>query len=174
MPLSPEAAALFSLAQALQEAAGIPEPAPSARVEEANDVTALYDELVREEELRQTTRTLVMQGNYALAVEEAFKCVNNLVKARSGSSKDGTSMMTEVFSTTSPLLKLNELRTQSQRDQQAGYGLLLGGCMLGVRNPRAHEHRYLDEPIVALELLCLANHAYRTAASAKRARRRRK
>jgi hypothetical protein len=42
--------------------------------------------------------------------------------------------------------------------------------MTGIRNPRAHEHNYLDEPHAALELLALANHLFRLVMQATRTR----
>lgn len=136
-----------------------------------DDPLALYDRLITDGELRDTTRNLFRNGHNSLAVEEAFKCVNNLVKRKSGETADGQNLMNSTFSLGAPVLKLNALKTQSQRDQQLGYMQILAGCMTGIRNPRAHEHAYLDEPHVALELLGLANHLVRLIKGSKRSRR---
>ena len=48
--------------------------------------------------------------------------------------------------------------------------LIFQGSMIGIRNPRAHEHRYLDDPRNALELLALCNHLVRVAVNATRTR----
>jgi uncharacterized protein (TIGR02391 family) len=165
----------LDLAQALQRAAddrGFGPRTPSPEPVPLEDPLAIFDRLVTERELRDTTRDLFRNGHFALAVEEAFKYVNNLVKARSGLATDGQSLMNSAFSPASPVLKLNPLTTQSQKDQQLGYMQILAGCMTGVRNPRAHEHRYLDEPHIALELLALANHLSRLVNAATRSRRR--
>jgi Protein of unknown function (Hypoth_ymh) len=45
---------------------------------------------------------------------------------------------------------------------------IFAGAMTGIRNPRAHEHAYLDDPRTALELLALANHLARMARGATR------
>jgi uncharacterized protein (TIGR02391 family) len=139
-------------------------------VEEKRDEAVMFDALVTETALRETTRQLFLDGHYALAVEEGYKCLNNVVKSRSGLSTDGASLMRTTFSPKGPLLKLNALETDSERDQQLGYMDIFAGCMTGIRNPRAHEHRYLDEPEVAIELLALANHLLRMVNSAKRTR----
>jgi uncharacterized protein (TIGR02391 family) len=127
-----------------------------------------FDEVVDDDELRATCRKLYLDGHYAMAVEEAFKCVNNIVKRLSGGSADGAALMRSVFSANNPSLKLNGMMTQSERDQQQGYMDIFAGAMTGIRNPRAHEHAYLDDPRTALELLALANHLARMARGATR------
>ena len=131
------------------------------------DVLKVYDNTVSDSTLKETTRQLFLEGHYALAVEEAYKFLNNYVKKRTGSSSDGADLMRNAFTPRDPLLKLNKLKTPSQKDQQLGYMEIFAGSMTGIRNPRAHEHRYLDEPFIALELLSFANHLVRLAKGAK-------
>jgi len=78
--------------------------------------------------------------------------------------------MAHVFSPAKPILRVNDLKTQSKQDQQQGYMQILQGLMTGIRNPRAHEHQYLDEPEVALEILGLCNHLARVIKGAVRTR----
>jgi uncharacterized protein (TIGR02391 family) len=167
------AKAALGIARGLQIAAS--EKAAPIRAEALpEERVVLFDALVTEAELREETRLLFVDGHYPQAVEEGFKYLNNLVKRRTSQEADGAGLMTRVFSPASPILKLSELRTQSQRDQQQGYMRILEGSMIGIRNPRAHEHRYLDDdPRNALELLALCNHLVRSVQNAKRARRRR-
>lgn len=140
-----------------------------------DDPLGLYDVLIDHSELRKTTRKLFADQHYALAVEEAFKCLSNLVKRRSGNhSDDGAALMNKTFSPASPVLKLTPMSTVSQRDQQQGYMLMMSGAMTGIRNPRAHEHAFPDEPRTALEMLALANHLMRMTDNAKRTRQRRR
>jgi len=129
-----------------------------------------FDRVVTDSQLRETTRDLFMDGYYALAVEEAFKCVNNTVKRKTGLTQDGAALMRQAFSVNGPVLRVNELSNQSERDQQQGYMDIFAGCMTGIRNPRAHEHRYLDEPHVALEMLTWANHLIRMVNKATKTR----
>ncbi len=75
-----------------------------------------------------------------------------------------------VFSIDHPTLKLNKLKSTSEKDQQVGFMQILAGCMTGIRNPRAHEHRHFDEPNAALEMLALANHLMRLVGNATRSR----
>ena len=121
-----------------------------------------FDQMVTSDLLRQSSRALFVDGYYARAVEESFKCLNNAVKDKSGSTdRDGAPLMRAVFSLNAPILKLNPLQSPSERDEQQGYMDLFAGAMTGIRNPRAHEHSLVDAGEVALELLTLANHLMR-------------
>lgn len=144
---------------------------PSPCRKRISDPKELFDQLVTEVELINCCRQLFMDGHYARAVEEAYKCLNNFIKDRTKSSEDGSSLMQSVFSPNSPKLKINRFRSQSHRDEQLGYMQIYAGCMTGIRNPRVHEHTYKDEPDEALELITLANHLMRRARLATRTRR---
>lgn len=150
------------------------ESPPSAIPIKKQNVVELYDVLIDSDALRDITRKLFMDGHYARAVEEAYKCVNNTVKARSGLSADGQDLMNQAFSIKNPILRLNSLKTESERNEQLGYMFSLGGCMTGIRNPRAHEHQLGDSPNVALEMLAWANHLMRIVDKAKRVRKRKR
>ena len=164
---------VFAIATSLQDTArslNLADPNRSDTV--SVSAIAAYDALITQPELINTTRRLFVDGYFALAVEEGFKQVNNTVKTKANQSIDGASLMRTVLSPKSPLLRLNRLKTQSQRDQQQGYMDILAGCMTGIRNPRAHEHQYLDDVDIALELLVLANHLLKMINQATRARKR--
>ena len=130
-----------------------------------------YDQVVDDDELRHTTRKLFLDGHYPQSVEAACKCVNNIVKHLADDvERDGAKLMRHAFSLNNPVLRLNRLRTRSERDQQQGYMDMFAGIMTGVRNPRAHEHAYLDDPVTALELLGFVNHLVRMVRTARPSR----
>ena len=117
------------------------------------------DAVVRDAELYRLVVRLFNDGHHARAVEEAFKYLNNLVKRRSAiEGQDGSGLMKRAFSRQDPVLKLNAGSSSSELDEQLGYMEILSGCMIGIRNPRAHEHDWEDSEERALELLTLANH----------------
>ncbi|MDI6722182.1 MAG: TIGR02391 family protein [Candidatus Aenigmarchaeota archaeon] len=132
----------------------------------------LYDSLITEVELIAVTKRLFLDGHYTQAIEEAYKLLNNSVKFRANVSNDGSSLMKNVFSLNNPCLRINRLKTQTQRDQQLGYMEIMSGCMIGIRNPRAHEHSFGDDPSTALELLALANHLLRVVRRSCKSRKR--
>lgn len=153
---------------------GVGRPSPKGITPKPEDFVELYDILVKSKAIRDATRKLFVGRHYARAVEEAYKCLNNTVKAKSGLDMDGNDLMNQAFSIKNPVLKLNKLRSQSEKDEQIGYMLVLGGCMTGIRNPRAHEHLLWDSPDVALEMITWANHLMRIITKAKRVRRHKK
>jgi uncharacterized protein (TIGR02391 family) len=164
--------AVFVGAKLLQSAIdkiGIGRPTrPKSEIPDEYDLADLYDILIKSQALRDATRKLFLDRHYTRAVEEAYKCVNNTVKDKSQLSKDGQDLMNQVFSEKNPILRLNNLKTISHKDEQVGYMHIFGGCMTGIRNPRAHEHKKTDSPEAALEMLVLANHLMSVIQKAKR------
>lgn len=137
--------------------------------EDAPNHLARFDRLVTSSPLRTASRTLFADQHYARAVEEAFKRLNNEVKYKSGLvDSDGEGLMRTVFSVDSPILRLNDLHSTSEKDEQRGYMNIFAGVMAGIRNPRAHEDSLRDEEDVALELLTVANHLMRRLEGATR------
>ena len=131
-------------------------------VEEKQYWLTQFDALVRDEGLRMFCRNLFAGAHYSLAVQRACTYMHNTVRERSGLfDKDGADLMMAVFSPNKPLLRLNDLETISDRNEQQGYMFLLAGAMTGIRNPRAHEHDHEDSPEEALEMLVLVNHLMR-------------
>jgi len=157
---------LLEAARIIQRIAKEKTPAPRSR----REVEGCYDVLVSDDRLRSTTRDLFYQGHYALAVEEAYKYINDLVKERTGSQRDGADLMKWAFSPKNPILKINDMKSKSRVSQQQGYMEILAGCMTGIRNPRAHQHKYHDDPNSALEMILLANHLVRLINSAVKTR----
>lgn len=117
------------------------------------------EQVVTDTKLYNLIKKLFQDGHHAYAIEEAFKFLNNLVKNISNMPDlDGSSLMTTVFSPTKPVLKLNGMQSQSEKNEQQGYMQIFSGVMTGIRNPRAHESEWEDSEERALQLLSLANH----------------
>jgi uncharacterized protein (TIGR02391 family) len=115
--------------------------------------------IIRSPEITKMCLKLYKDNHNALAVETAFKLINNYVKDKSGlTSLDGMALMQKAFSPSNPKIKLNTLKTKSEQDEQLGYMNIFAGCMTGIRNPRAHEPNYQDSESQAFELLLLADH----------------
>ena len=82
------------------------------------------------------SRKLFADKHYAQAIFEAFKKVNNLVKEKSGRRDlDGKNLMLMTFSVNAPILKMNKLISQSDKDEQEGFMHLYAGAIMGIRNP---------------------------------------
>jgi uncharacterized protein (TIGR02391 family) len=130
----------------------LPTPDPSA---------LFYDSHVADPDLRRYTAQLFYDEHYARAVEEAYKYVELLVRNLSGSSADGADLMRHSFSPSKPVLRLNSLKTKSEQNEQKGYMDIYAGCMMGIRNPRAHDPAWSDSPSEALVLLTWADYLIR-------------
>ena len=126
-----------------------------------NEKYDAYNIVVTNNKLRKKTEKLFRDGHHARAVEEAFKLIDNLVKKKASlenTDLTGAKLMQNVFSANNPILKLNEGKSASEKDEQLGYMQILAGCMTGIRNPRAHETDWEDTEERALLLLAFANH----------------
>jgi uncharacterized protein (TIGR02391 family) len=81
-------------------------------------------------------------GFFGDAVEASFKEVNDFVKRivrdADGRELDGASLMNTAFSPQSPIVRLTQLATETDRNIQLGYLQIMAGSMTGIRNPKAH------------------------------------
>lgn len=121
----------------------------------------LYDEIITNKSLRKKTEKLFKDGHHARSVEEAYKLLDNIVKKKANlqnTNLTGASLMQRAFSPNNPILKLNSGITTSEQDEQSGYMQVFAGCMIGIRNPRAHETDWEDTEERALQLLSFANY----------------
>jgi len=103
------------------------------------------------------SKSLFETGHYSQAIFEAFKAVNNFVKEKTGLSLDGKDLMAKVFREEDPIIRLNELKTRSEKDEQEGFMFLFMGAMAGIRNPKAHDNVVQTDPYRALEYLSFAS-----------------
>ncbi len=125
---------------------------PTSRARRAFDSLNLHPEIGR------AVAKLFRDGHYANAVEDACKILDGLVRLRSGRADvSGTSLMQTVFSTNSPVLRFNALKTETEKSEQQGMMFLYAGVMLAFRNPRAHEV-VRDDPEMALEIIGFISH----------------
>ena len=95
-------------------------------------------------------------GHYAQATFEAFKFIDNQVKLTSGIEDTGFSLMMNAFSETNPRIKLTDLVSMSDKDEQKGFRYIFAGAAAGIRNPRGHDNR-IDSIDLCLDHLSLAS-----------------
>ena len=143
-------ACLTDAIQRLEERLTDGEKDASERALRAYEGLALHPEIIR------AASKLYQDGHYSTAVEHAVKALNDLVRLRSGLELDGTSLMEKAFSLNSPILKFNDLASQSDRDEQKGFMMLFSGAVSGLRNPRAHSF-IQDDPERALEFIAFVS-----------------
>lgn len=107
--------------------------------------------------VRKECESLFASRHYAEAIRKAFTVVDVMVKEKSGLDKSGKALMTEVFRGDNPIIKLNSLQNQSDRDEQEGFMFLYMGAMEGIRNPKSHDLVDQRDPIRTLEYLAIAS-----------------
>jgi uncharacterized protein (TIGR02391 family) len=111
---------------------------------------------------------LYRDGHCKQAVLEASIALVNYVKERSRQhSLDGSKLMTTVFSANNPLLAFNELKDNTDKDEQEGFMHLFMGAVLALRNPRAHA-LFDDSPEMALDYIAFLSMLARRLDGARR------
>ena len=97
-----------------------------------------------QKDVQRVSKNKFIDGYYADSVESAFKEVNtrvkNIVKNKTGQEFDGASLMQRAFSLENPIIKLDDLTTESGKNIQKGYLQIFSGSIIGIRNPKAHEN----------------------------------
>jgi len=96
-------------------------------------------------------------GHFAQSTFEAYKFVDNEVQRFAKLTESGFKLMMQALSADSPVIRLNTLKTTSERDEQKGFQFLFAGSVLAIRNPRGHEHSVIDSPDQCLDHLSLAS-----------------
>jgi len=134
----------------LKERIEDPGESASARILSAYRGMDLHPEIAR------AATQLYLDGHYANAVEDAAKALNGLVRMRSGLDVDGVTLMQRAFSPKAPVLKFNDLASQSDQDEQLGFMNMFSGAVSGLRNPRAHGFIH-DDPERALEFIAFVS-----------------
>lgn len=69
----------------------------------------------------------LLKENYFHAVLEATKSLAERVRQMTSLTEDGSSLYDKAFSTSAPYLILNSLQTESEKNQQKGFCLMLKG-----------------------------------------------
>ena len=77
--------------------------------------------------------------NYNHAILDAMHRLSDVLRERSGLSEDGNQLVGQALGGNSPVLRINRLQTQSEKDTQKGLEQILRGLYMGIRNPRSHE-----------------------------------
>jgi uncharacterized protein (TIGR02391 family) len=121
-----------------------------------NKILRAYEGLDLHPEIARAASDLYRDGHYSNAIEDAVKALNALVRLRSGEEGDGMPLMQTVFSPKNPVLRFNDLRDQSDVNEQTGFMMMFSGAVAGLRNPRAHS-LIKDDPERALEFIAFVS-----------------
>jgi uncharacterized protein (TIGR02391 family) len=102
--------------------------------------SSYFDRLNLHPRIRDVARDRFMDGYHWDAVFAAAKSLINYVKERSGNyDLDGAPLVRTVFSAKNPILAFNELKDQTDLDEQEGIMHMFEGAVLAIRNPGGHD-----------------------------------
>lgn len=120
--------------------------------------TSIRDELHRRkchpEVLRYCSVEVLKKANFHACLE-ATKSIFDRLRSLTGASGDGAALVDEALALGKsgvPMLAINSLRTQTEKDEQTGLSSLIKGLNSLYRNPTAHDPR-LNRTISDDELL---------------------
>lgn len=118
----------------------------------------LYDSMEFHPRIIRASRSQFRSRHYSDAIFNAFKCVEVLVKEKSGLRNEfGPALMHKVFNEKNPIIKLNRMEEDFEIDEQTGFRFLYVGAMAGIRNPKAHSEIEQKNPYKTLEYISLAS-----------------
>ena len=98
-----------------------------------------FDERNVHPEISGVSLKLFDDGHYSQATFEAFKYLDIQVKDLSGINESGFKLMMSAFADANPKIKLTDMVTKSEIDEQSGFKLIFAGAMSAIRNPRGHD-----------------------------------
>ncbi len=77
--------------------------------------------------------------NFTGLIQDSMYFLTDLIREKTGLEGDGASLVGQAFGGRSPLLKVNKLQTESEKNEQKGVEQIIRGLYQAIRNPRSHE-----------------------------------
>ena len=111
----------------------------------------------------------LLADNYFHSVFEAAKSVADKIRIKTGLTEDGSFLIDKAFSVDNPLLKINELQSETEKSEHKGFANLLKGMFGMFRNTTAHAPKIKWEinEEDALDMLSLISLIHRRLDNAK-------
>ncbi|MCR1026649.1 TIGR02391 family protein [Cellulophaga baltica] len=95
--------------------------------------------------------------NYTNAILDSIQFLGDLIRDKSGLESDGQSLIGSAFGGVNPKIKMNKLKTESEKNIQKGTESILRGIYSAYRNPRSHS-KIEDSEENAIEIIIFINH----------------
>ncbi|MEO7332098.1 MAG: TIGR02391 family protein [Minicystis sp.] len=86
-------------------------------------------------------RAELVANDYFHAVQEAVKSVAAKMRAKTGLTDDGSTLVDRALTGDPPMIAINPRSSESERGEQRGFANLVRGAFGMFRNPTAHEPR---------------------------------
>lgn len=122
-----------------------------------DEVQEIYRRLKLHPRIRKVSETLFKNGSYRNAILDAFIEIEKMTREKSGLDETGHRLFGTVFNANNPILRLNSMKTVTDKDEQRGFMFIFQGASVGIRNPKAHDTFIQKDPYRTLEYLCLAS-----------------
>lgn len=87
----------------------------------------------------------LLAENYFHAVFEATKSVADIIRFRTGLTEDGGELIDKAFSIKNPLIKINDLSSETKESEHKGFANLIKGVFGMFRNTTAHSPKIIWE-----------------------------
>lgn len=95
--------------------------------------------------------------NFTGSIQDSIYFMSDLIRERSGLEGDGASLVGAAFGGPGPILKVNSLKTDNDKNIQKGIEQILRGLYQSIRNPRSHE-KYSDTEEDAVSIILFINY----------------
>jgi len=103
------------------------------------------------------SKRLFDDGFYSQAIFDTFKFLEKRIQEMVSVDETGFKLMMTVFSEDKALIKLTNLKSTSEIDEQKGFRFIFAGTTLAIRNPRGHEYKLNDDRDTCLDYLSFAS-----------------
>jgi len=105
----------------------------------------------------------LLTENYFHAVFESVKSIAERLRTMSNVHADGHNLINVVFNTGAPILQINPLRDENDRNEHNGFANILRGLFSTIRNPTAHRPKFtfnIDEDY-ALDVITMVSFVHK-------------
>ena len=105
----------------------------------------------------------LLNENYFHSVFEAVKSIAERIRNMTGLYADGNALIETAFATSSPLIKINLLKNDTDRSEHLGLMNAIKGLFGIIRNPTAHEPKikFTIEEDEALDLMIMVSYIHK-------------
>ena len=87
----------------------------------------------------------LLADNYFHSVFEAVKSISETIRQKTGLTDDGSELIDKAFSVRNPLIKINDLSTETKESEHKGFANLIRGVFGMFRNTTAHAPKIIWE-----------------------------
>lgn len=138
---------------------GIARKAHVFTVEQENEESSLHAFDLRNihPSIQITSKKLFDDGWFSQATFEAFKYLDMMLQHYSNSSEIGYKLSMKVLDPENPSMKITDLTTRTEKEEQDGYRYIFAGSAGAIRNKRAHKVLVKDDPDLCLDHLSFAS-----------------